>query len=122
MRDADTPPQEPTDDRPPPATLTPQQHADLIRAAAAEVRDRVQAWRDNPNWRNTPTNSHRYETTVGAIGVLSELPEPATVEAVASLADAVRPVVVEWRPSRPGPEQSIYAAVERLWRTIDIHT
>ncbi|WP_329017951.1 hypothetical protein OG271_13685 [Micromonospora rifamycinica] len=122
MRDADTPRQEPTDDRSHPAALTPQQRADLIRAAAAEVRERVQAWRDNPNWRNTPANSHRYETTLGAIGVLSELPEPQTEEALASLADAVRPIVVEWRPSRPGPEQSIYAAVERLWRTIDVHT
>ncbi|WP_422753551.1 hypothetical protein [Micromonospora sp. WMMD708] len=122
MRDADTPPQDPADDRSHPAALTPQQRADLIRAAAAEVRERVQAWRDNPNWRNTPANSHRYETTVGAIGVLNELPEPETEEAVASLADAVRPVVAEWRPSRPGPEQSIYAAVESLWRTIDAST
>ncbi|KIR64950.1 hypothetical protein [Micromonospora haikouensis] len=122
MRDADTPPQEPTDDRPHPVTLTPQQCADLIRAAAAEVRERVQEWRDSPNWRNTPTNSHRYETTVGAIDALGQLRDPNTEEAVASLADAVRPVIVEWRPSRPGPEQSIYAAVERLRRTIDTST
>ncbi|MGY3514803.1 hypothetical protein ACVMYR_00630 [Micromonospora sp. PTRAS2] len=119
MRDADTPPQESTDDPSYLAALTPQQRADLIRAAAAEVRDRVQAWRDNPHWRNTPTNSHRYETTIGAIDALGQLPDPDTEEAVASLADAARPVIVEWRPSRPGPEQAIYAAVERLRRTID---
>ncbi|MDI5936633.1 MULTISPECIES: hypothetical protein [unclassified Micromonospora] len=122
MRDADTPPQEPTDDRPHPTALTPQQRADLIHAAAADVRERVQAWRDNPNWRNTPANSHRYETTIGAIDALGQLPGPGTEEAVASLANAVRPVIVEWRPSRPGPEQSIYAAVERLRRTIDTST
>ncbi|WP_433688074.1 hypothetical protein ACQP0I_04495 [Micromonospora carbonacea] len=122
MRDADTPPQEPANDRPHPATLTPQRRADLIRAAAAEVRERVQEWRDNPNWRNTPTNSHRYETTIGAIDALGQLPDPDTEEAVTSLANAVRPVIVEWRPSRPGPEQAIYAAVERLQRTIDTST
>ncbi|MFF0825119.1 hypothetical protein ACFYUR_32515 [Micromonospora haikouensis] len=122
MRDADTPPQDPADDRSHSAALTPQQRADLIRAAAAEVRDRVQAWRDNPNWRNTPANSHRYETTIGVIDALGQLPAPDTKEAVASLADAVRPVIVEWRPSRPGPEQAIYAAVERLRRTIDTST
>ncbi|WFE59658.1 hypothetical protein [Micromonospora sp. WMMD712] len=122
MRDADTPPQEPTNDRPHPAALTPQRRADLIRAAAAEVRDRVQTWRDNPNWRNTPANSHRYETTIGAIDALGQLPDPDTEEAAASLADAVRPVIVEWRPSRPGPEQAIYAAVERLRQAIDAST
>jgi hypothetical protein len=122
MRDADTPPQDSTDDRLHPATLTPQRRADLIRAAAAEVRERVQEWRDNVGWRNTPANTHRYETTVSAIDVLGQSPDPDTEEGVASLADAVRPVVVEWRPSRPGPEQSIYAAVERLRRTIDVNT
>ncbi|NLU80889.1 hypothetical protein HCA58_21515 [Micromonospora sp. HNM0581] len=121
MRDADTPPQEPTDDRSHPATLTPQQRADLIRTAAAEVHERVQEWRDNAGWRNTPANTHRYETTVSAIDALEQLPEPDSEDAVARLADVVRPVVLEWRPSRPGPEQSIYVAVERLRRTIDVN-
>ncbi|MFG3703576.1 hypothetical protein ACGF7U_02400 [Micromonospora sp. NPDC047670] len=122
MRDADTPPQEPTDDRPHPAALTPRQRADLIRSAAAEVRERVQEWRDHRGWRNTPVNSHRYETTVSAIDALDRLPDPGNEEAVASLANAVRPVVVEWRPSRPGPEQPIYTAVERLRRSISVST
>ncbi|MFJ6196539.1 hypothetical protein [Micromonospora sp. NPDC092111] len=119
MRDADTPPQEPTDDRPHSVALTPQQRADLIRTAAAEVRERVQEWRNNPAWRNTPANSHRYATTLGAIDDLGRLANPDTEEAAATLADVVRPVIMEWRPSRPGPEQAIYAAVERLRRTID---
>ncbi|MEV6519440.1 hypothetical protein AB0M37_27055 [Micromonospora chalcea] len=119
MRDADTPPQEPTDGFSHPAALTPQQRADLIRAAAAEVRERVQAWRDSPNWRSTPANSHRYKTTLGAIDGLGQPPDVGTEEAVARLVDAVHPVIVEWRPSRPGSEQSIYVAVERLRRLID---
>ncbi|WP_147252603.1 hypothetical protein [Micromonospora endolithica] len=122
MRDADTPPQELSNDQPHPAALTPQQRADLIRAAAAEVRERVQEWRNHPGWRNTPVNSHRHETTVNAIDALGQLPDPDTEEAVARLADVVRPVVVEWRPSRPGPEQPIYAAVERLRRSITVGT
>lgn len=52
-----TPPQEPTDPRHRPSPLTPQQRADLIRTAAAEVRERVQEWRDSPGWQNTPVNS-----------------------------------------------------------------
>jgi hypothetical protein len=122
MRDADTPPQEPTDDRSHPAVLTPRQRAALIRRAATEVRDRVQEWRERPNWHNSPANSHRYATTIRAIDALAGLPDPDTEDAIAHLVEAVRPVVMEWRPGRPGPEQSIYVAVERLWRSITTST
>ncbi|MFG1674143.1 hypothetical protein [Micromonospora sp. NPDC049282] len=114
MRDADTPPQEPADRRYADTTLTPQEHAARIRAAAAEVYERVQEWRHAPDWQETPTNAHRYAVTADAVTALSVLPEPATLESLAAIVGAVRPVLAEWRPSRPGPEQQIFAAVERL--------
>lgn len=114
MRDADTPPQDPAD-RPYTRTgLTPRQQSALIRAAAAEVYERVQEWRNSPRWQDTPTNAHRYQATVGAVTALDLLSEPVTAENLTELFDAVRPLLVEWRPSRPGPEQQIFAAVERL--------
>ncbi|MEU4777435.1 hypothetical protein [Micromonospora sp. NPDC023633] len=114
MRDADTPPQEPAD---PPYTrtgLAPRQQAALIRAAAAEVYERVHEWRNTPGWLNTPTNAHRHQATVDAVAVLDALPQPTTAEDLARLVDAVWPVLAEWRPSRPGSEQQIFVAVERL--------
>ncbi|MEV5208215.1 hypothetical protein AB0K35_12160 [Micromonospora sp. NPDC053740] len=114
MRDADTPPQDPAD-RPYARTeLTPRQRAAVIRTAAAEVRQRVQEWRDSPGWQDTPTNAYRHQATVVALAALDALPEPATDQELAGLVDAVRPVIAEWRPSRPGPEQQIFIAVERL--------
>lgn len=114
MRDADTPPQEPADPRYADTALTLQEHAARIRAAAAEVHERVQEWRDAPSWQETPTNAHRYAVTADAVAALSGLPEPETSEDLAAIVNAVRPVLAEWRPSRPGPEQQIFAAVERL--------
>ncbi|GHJ12697.1 hypothetical protein [Micromonospora sp. AKA38] len=114
MRDADTPPQEPADRRFADTALTPQEYAAHIRAAAAEVYERVQEWRLAPGWQETPTNAHRYTVTADAVAALSGLPEPETSEELAAVIDAVRPVLAEWRPSRPGPEQQIFAAVERL--------
>lgn len=119
MRDADTPPQDPTDRHHSRTGLTPRQQSALIRAAAAEVYERVQEWRNSPRWQDTPTNAQRYEATVGAVTALDLLPEPATAEELTELSDAVRPLLVEWRPSRPGPEQSIFAAVERLRRACE---
>lgn len=116
MRDADTPPQDPADDRSHPAALTPQQRADLIRAAAAEVRDRVQEWRHSPGWQETLTNLHRYYVTVAAVAAVDGLPESETGELLVDLVETLRPVLAEWRPSRPGAEQQIHAAVERLRR------
>ncbi|WBC12793.1 hypothetical protein O7600_16545 [Micromonospora sp. WMMA1998] len=114
MRDADTPPQEPADRRYADTAPTPQEHAARIRAAAAEVRERVQDWRHAPGWQETPTNALRYAVTADAVAALSALPKPETLEDLAATVDAVRPVLAEWRPSRPGPEQQIFAAVERL--------
>lgn len=117
MRDADTPPQEPAD-RPRPRTgLTPRNQAALIRAAAAEVHERVQEWRDTPGWQDTPTNAQRHQATVAAVAALDALPDPVVAEELTELVDAIRPLLVEWRPSRPGSEQHVFAAVERLRRT-----
>lgn len=115
MRDADTPPQEPAD-RPHTPALTPREQAALIRAAAAEVYERVQEWRSAPGWQDTPMNAHRHEATVSAIAALAALPEPTTADELSGLLDTVRPLLLEWRPSRPGPEQQIFVAVERLQR------
>ncbi|MBM0203793.1 hypothetical protein JNW90_12220 [Micromonospora sp. STR1s_5] len=114
MRDADTPPQEPADRLNTRPELTPRQQAALIRSAAAEVRQRVQEWRNSLGWQDTPTNAYRHQATVVAVAALDALPEPATDQELAGLVDAVRPVLAEWRPSRPGPEQQIFIAVERL--------
>ncbi|MGC4886360.1 hypothetical protein [Micromonospora sp. DT227] len=114
MRDADTPPQEPADRRYADTALTLQEQAARIRAAVAEVYERVQEWRRAPGWRETPTNAHRYAVTADAVAALSALSEPEAPEDLAAIVDAVRPVLAEWRPSRPGPEQQIFAAVERL--------
>ncbi|MBM0275619.1 hypothetical protein [Micromonospora tarensis] len=114
MRDADTPPQDPAD-RPYARTeLTPRQRAAVIRTAAAEVRQRVQEWRNSPGWQDKPTNAYRYQATFVAVAALDAVPEPTTAVELTRLVDAVRPLLVEWRPSRPGPEQQIFVAVERL--------
>ncbi|MEU5549169.1 hypothetical protein ABZ738_05315 [Micromonospora sp. NPDC047793] len=116
MRDADTPPQEPAD-RSHNSALTPRARAALIRAAAAEVYERVQEWRNSPGWQDTPSNAHRHQATVSAIVRLNVLSEPVTADDLARVLEAVRPVLLEWRPSRPGPEQQIFIAVERLRRS-----
>ncbi|MEU1588783.1 hypothetical protein [Micromonospora sp. NPDC005710] len=114
MRDADTPPQEPADHFHARAELTPRQQAAAIRAAAAEVRQRVQEWRDSSAWQNTPTNAHRHQATLAGVAALDAVPEPTTTEELTEFVDAVLPLVAEWRPSRPGAEQQIFVAVERL--------
>ncbi|MDG4760745.1 hypothetical protein [Micromonospora sp. WMMD710] len=113
MRDADTPPQEPAD-RHAHADPTPRQQAAVIRAAAAEVHQRVQEWRTSPAWQDTPTNAHRHQATTDAVAALDAVPEPSTADELAGLVEAIQPILAEWRPSRPGPEQQIYVAVERL--------
>lgn len=110
MRDAATPPNDGHDAQLDTAP-TPQQSATTIRAAAAEVLIRVQEWRSSPNWRDDDTNRHRYQLTLDAVAAIDKLPDP---EAVPALVDAVRPLLAEWRPSRPSDQQAIYAAVERL--------
>ncbi|MFG1885464.1 hypothetical protein [Micromonospora sp. NPDC049102] len=114
MRDADTPPHEPDDHLHAHAELAPRQQAAVIRAAAAEVHQRVQEWRKSPAWQDTPTNAHRHQATSDAVAALDAVPEPSTEDELAEVVDAIRPLLAEWRPSRPGPEQQIYVAVERL--------
>ncbi|MGW0430943.1 hypothetical protein ACWDV4_00105 [Micromonospora sp. NPDC003197] len=113
MRDAATPPDDGPDAHHP-TTPTPQQRAANIRANAAEVWERVQEWRDSPNWHGNETNQRRYQLTANAINALDAVPDPRTHAEVSALISAVRPILAEWRPSRPGPEQAIYAAIERL--------
>ncbi|GLY23706.1 hypothetical protein [Micromonospora sp. NBRC 101691] len=114
MRDADTPPQEPADHHPHLDPRTVRQRVTAIRTAVDEVYARVREWRGQPGWRNTPVNVHRYETTLNVAYTVEAMPEPDSAVAVAQLVEAVRPLLTEWRPSRPGPEQQIFAAVERL--------
>jgi len=113
MRDAATPPDDGPDAHHA-TTPTPQQRAANIRANAAEVWARVQEWRDSPNWHDDETNRRRYQLTADTIAMLDAVPEPRTHIEVSVLIDAIRPILTEWRPSRPGPEQAIYVAVERL--------
>lgn len=116
MRDTATP-----DDGPSahlPNAPTPQQHAAAIRAHAAEVLTRVQQWRDGPAWQNDDTNRRRYRLTDDAISELNGLPDPRDHDGLAVLIRAIHPLLAEWQPSRPGTEQVIYAAVERLQRQV----
>ncbi|MEU7673858.1 hypothetical protein AB0C42_03475 [Micromonospora taraxaci] len=114
MRDADTPPQDPADRLNARTELTPRQQAAVIRRAAAEVGLRVEEWRNSSGWQDTPTNAYLHQATVVALAALDALPEPSTQQELGELVDAVRPVLAEWRPTRPGPEQQIFIAVERL--------
>ncbi|MGX7676783.1 hypothetical protein [Plantactinospora sp. DSM 117369] len=115
MRDAATPPDD-GHDALLNATPVPQQRAAAIRTAAAEVVTRVQEWRDSPNWHDNEANRHRYQLTVDTIATLDKLPNPGSQETVPLLVDAIGLVLAAWRPSRPGPEQAIFASVERLQR------
>ncbi|MGW1449639.1 hypothetical protein ACWCO3_15315 [Micromonospora sp. NPDC002411] len=116
MRDADTPPQEPTGTDNARAEPTPRQQAAAIRVAAAQVGRRVQEWRYSQGWHDTPTNVYRHQATVAAVAALDALPEPTTADELARFVDAVQPLFIEWRPNRPGPEQQIFVAIERLRR------
>jgi hypothetical protein len=89
---------------------------DQIRSAAAEVLRRVQEWRAVDGWQDTEQNRRRYELTAATVNGLDELPATADVHQVAA---AVRPILTEWRPFWIGPEQAIYAAVDRLQNLID---
>jgi hypothetical protein len=88
--------------------------AAAVRTAAGEVWRRVGQWRDLPTWRDDETNRRRYEVTAQAIAALDALPDPTDGDSAAAVAQAVRPIVETWRPNRAGPEQAIYAAVDRL--------
>jgi hypothetical protein len=81
-----------------------------IHAALAEVWRRVAEWHDSPHWTDEDRNRHRYETTAVAYEAARQLPHTDTD----ALAKAVQPIVDTWRPNRPGPQQTIHAAVDRL--------
>jgi hypothetical protein len=115
MRDAATPPENDPDVQTR-AAPTPEQHAANIRAAAAEVLARVDEWRRSASWHDSQANRWRFQLTVEAVTTLDALPEPDTHETIAPLTDAIRSILTAWRPSRPGGEQSIQVAVERLER------
>nr|MDT0658975.1 hypothetical protein [Micromonospora sp. DSM 115978] len=121
MRDEPTTPDPGNPDPRPDTPLTPQQRAAAIRAAAVEVLTRVQEWRDAPGWAGTPANQRRYQITATAVAQLDNAPEPDPDrdDALMPLVDAVRPILTEWRTNRPGAEQAIFAAVERLRTAIN---
>ncbi|MGI5147024.1 hypothetical protein ACQEVC_11670 [Plantactinospora sp. CA-294935] len=113
MRDTPMPPDEDHDAH---FGITPQRRAAAIRAAAAEVLVRVQEWRDSPHWRDDDTNRDRYRRTADAVATLDRVPDPSTPEALSALVEAIRPILHVWRPGRPGAEQAIHSAVQRLQR------
>lgn len=87
------------------------QETAAVRRAANEVRRRVIEWRESPLWQDNDTNRDRHELTIRAVTAVDDLPETAETS---QLVQAVRPIVEAWRPNRAGPEQAIYAAVDRL--------
>jgi hypothetical protein len=119
MRDEPTTPNPGNPDPRPGTPLTPQLRVTAIRAAAAEVLTRVQEWRDTPAWPDTPTNRRRHQVTVDAVAKLETLPAPDTNDDLTPMIEAVRPILTTWLPSRPGTEQAIFAAVERLRTAIN---
>ncbi|WP_326552141.1 hypothetical protein [Micromonospora sp. NBC_01813] len=94
-------------------------HAAAIRAAAVELLARVHEWRNSPHWQDTPTNQHRYRTTVDACAALDALPDPTSTDHLTAIATTIRPASRVWFPSRPGSEQSIHVAAERLQTLVD---
>jgi hypothetical protein len=106
MRDAPTPPGN--------NDPFPDDRAILVRVAAAEVLLRVQEWRDSPSWTESPAEVRRYEITVNSLVSI------LTGEALhaAAVTATVQAVAAEWRVPRLGPTQAVYAAVERLQRTV----
>jgi uncharacterized protein YfaQ (DUF2300 family) len=76
-----------------------------IRAALSEVWARVNEWREAPHWHD---DEERYERSAAAVSAADK------AEDLAALVDAVRPLLDVWRPNRAGPEQAIFAAVDRI--------
>jgi cytochrome P450 len=101
-----------------PEDRDPKQYTDQIRALTAEVWRRVQEWHDKPDWVDDERNRHRYQLIAKAVAQLDALPDPERVDGVAAIIDAIKPISAEWRPHYAGPEQSIYAAVDRLRNVI----
>jgi hypothetical protein len=85
-----------------------------VRAMAAEVWRRVNEWRNSPGWRDDDTNRRRYDATAQALGALDALPDQPDPDGAGAIVKAAQPISEAWRPNRAGPEQAIYAAVDRL--------
>jgi hypothetical protein len=100
------------------ANRTPKELADEIRAYAAEVFRRVEEWRSAPDWLDDERNRRRYAITAGAIAALDQVPDPQQVDELGPIVAAVQPILDEWQPSWAGPQQAIYAAVDRLRRIV----
>jgi hypothetical protein len=99
------------------AALTPGQLAAEVRADAAEVYARAQAWRASPQWTGDKQDRKAYDSIAVMIAELDALPEPATHHDVYRYVNAVHPVLGEWWPDHRGPQYELHHAVERLRRT-----
>jgi hypothetical protein len=114
MHSAAPRPDEPSTNEPQGARQpTPQELADDLRTLAAEVGRRVEEWHGRPDWRADEQNRHRYELTISAVAALDRMPTPVNLIELDGLVKTIQPVLDEWQPSWAGPEQAIYAAVDR---------
>ncbi|WP_203923751.1 hypothetical protein [Rugosimonospora africana] len=99
------------------ADLTPSQLDADIRAAAAEVFARVQAWHDSPAWCGGQDDRRGYADVVLAIIDIDEVPEPVDYAGLWRLTRAVAPILNHSWPDDPGPARDLATAVEALRRT-----
>ncbi len=98
------------------AAITPAELADEIRAAAATVYARAQAWRRSPNFQGDRVHRKAYEVVAFAVAELEGVPEPRTHREVGHLVDAIAPILNAWWADFPGPQKDLYDAVEALRR------
>ena|SRR5947209_7023863 len=98
------------------AEITPAELADDIRAAAAAVYARAQAWRRSPTFRGDRLHRKAYEVVVVAIAELDAVPTPRTHREVGHLVDAIAPILSAWWDDYPGPQKDLSDAVEALRR------
>ncbi len=96
------------------ADLTPSQLDADIRAAAAEVFARAQAWHDSPAWCGRHDDRRGYADVVLAIVDIDEVPEPTSYAGLWRLARAVAPILNHAWPDEPGPARDLAEAVEAL--------
>jgi hypothetical protein len=102
------------EDPPAAARQSPKEMGVDIHLMAAEIWRRVEEWRNSPRWRDTEQNRSRYDDTARVIAALADVPDPVDQESLRTLIETVRPLMAVWRPNYAGPEQAIYAMVDRL--------
>jgi hypothetical protein len=102
MRDAPTPPGS--------NDPLPNDRAEQIQAAAAEVLRRVEEWRASPAWTGSPADIRRYEITVRSLAPVSR----GKAMSIAALTSTVDVVGAEWLVPRPGPTQAAFVAFQRI--------